>query len=157
MTEPLYSEILPRLFQSGTDDYDTLGYAKCHSEYRARGPFDSVVCLYGAANPSGHEVREQRFAFYDAELDERHIPEILDLSEWLHAGWKSGKVVASKCQAGWNRSGLVMALVLMLEGYSASDAIDLIRERRSPHALSNGWFVDFLYLYEAEQKMLQKS
>jgi protein-tyrosine phosphatase len=47
----------------------------------------------------------------------------------------------SRCQAGVNRSGLVMALTLMRHGLSATDAISVIRERCGPAALSNRHFV----------------
>ena len=54
---------------------------------------------------------------------------------------------------GWNRSGLVLALVLLLDGYSADEAIELIREKRSPYALSNSSFVRFIKdVYETEFK-----
>jgi protein-tyrosine phosphatase len=69
----------------------------------------------------------------------------------LHSQWKLGKVVAGKCQAGLNRSSLVVALVLLKEGYSATDAIDLIRKKRSKYALFNTYFVDFIYeVYDLE-------
>jgi protein-tyrosine phosphatase len=53
-------------------------------------------------------------------------------------------------QAGINRSGLVTALVLMLDGYGARDALGLIRERRSPFALCNDAFVDWLLTQAAD-------
>ncbi len=56
----------------------------------------------------------------------------------------SVKRVLIRCQAGWNRSGLITSLVLMRAGYSAQEAIDLIRERRSHHALCNQTFEQFL-------------
>jgi protein-tyrosine phosphatase len=62
----------------------------------------------------------------------------------LRSEWKSGKKVLVRCQAGWNRSGLVTALALMKDGHKAKDAIDLIRARRSPHALCNEDFVRYL-------------
>jgi protein-tyrosine phosphatase len=43
-----------------------------------------------------------------------------------------------------NRSGLIMALVLIREGYTAEDAINLIRANRSKHALFNGRFEKWL-------------
>jgi hypothetical protein len=55
-----------------------------------------------------------------------------------------GERVLIRCQAGVNRSGLVTALVLMLDGYSAREAIELIRERRAPAVLSNRHFVQWL-------------
>jgi protein-tyrosine phosphatase len=43
-----------------------------------------------------------------------------------------------------NRSGLIMALVLIREGYTADEAINLIRAKRSKHALFNGRFEKWL-------------
>jgi len=54
------------------------------------------------------------------------------------------KKVATRCQMGWNRSSLIVALVLLEEGYKAQEAINLIREKRSPAALCNPEFVRFL-------------
>ena len=52
--------------------------------------------------------------------------------------------VLVRCWMGLNRSGLVVALVLMRLGYSAADAIDLIRTQRSRFALCNPLFVQYL-------------
>ncbi len=141
----LYSEILPNLFISGTLDEDVVQRGKTSRALSEPSPFDSVVCMYGHANPIGYYVREQRFGIADAELDEASKPEIIQLAEWLHSEWKQGKSVAGKCQAGLNRSSLIVALVLLKEGYTATEAIDLIRERRSQDALFNSHFVDFIH------------
>jgi hypothetical protein len=140
----LYSEILPNLFISGTADHDVVQRGKSLQQLAELSPFDSIVCLYGHANPAGYYTREQRYGIADAELEEESIPEILQLADWLYSEWEKGKRVAAKCQAGLNRSSLVAALVLLKEGYSAEEAINLIREKRSPHALFNPHFVKFI-------------
>ncbi len=147
----LYSEILPNLFISGTLDEDVVQRGKSIYSLAQPAPFDSVVCMYGHANPIGYYVREQRFGIADAELDEDSKPEIRQLAQWLHSEWKSGKRVAAKCQAGWNRSGLIAALVLLHEGFTHEEAIALIREKRSPNALCNPHFVAYIKeVYEAD-------
>ena len=149
--ENLYSEILPNLFISGTLDEDVVQRGKSTLSLAQPAPFDSVVCMYGHANPIGYYVREQRFGIADAELDEESKPEIRQLAQWLHSEWKQGKRVAAKCQAGWNRSGLIAALVLLQEGFTSDDAISLIRQKRSPNALCNPHFVAFIReVYEQE-------
>lgn len=45
---------------------------------------------------------------------------------------------------GYNRSGLLAAFILLRLGVKADDAIDLIRQRRSPFALCNAHFVDLI-------------
>jgi hypothetical protein len=149
--ENLYSEILPNLFISGTLDEDVVQRGKSTLSLAQPAPFDSVVCMYGHANPIGYYVREQRFGIADAELDEESKPEIRQLAQWLHSEWKMGKRAAAKCQAGWNRSGLIAALVLLHEGFSSDEAIALIREKRSPNALCNPHFVAYIKeVYEKE-------
>lgn len=147
----LYSEILPNLFISGTLDADVLENPMSYRELLNSTPFDSCVTLYGHARPFGYYVREQRFGIPDAELDPMSEPEVRQLATWLHSEWKAGKKVAGKCQAGWNRSSLIVALVLLQEGFSAEEAIALIRAKRSPNALSNPHFVRFIKNEEARR------
>ncbi len=54
-----------------------------------------------------------------------------------------GKVLLH-CSAGINRSALVMGLVLMRKGFSARDAINLMREKRSSMILMNKVFEKYL-------------
>ncbi|CAM5329206.1 hypothetical protein SALBM311S_07625 [Streptomyces alboniger] len=55
-----------------------------------------------------------------------------------------GRKVLVRCYHGYNRSGLVVAHALIRQGRSADDAIRLIRARRSPWALHNELFVEYL-------------
>ena len=142
--ENLYSEILPGLWQGGTHDFDTLEFPKTYAFRNEDKQFDSVATLYAVAHPVGWGISERRFGFPDAELDERNLGEIHAIADWVYEEWKSGKKVLVRCQAGWNRSGLVTALALMKDGHKANDAIELIRARRSPHALCNENFVRYL-------------
>jgi hypothetical protein len=48
------------------------------------------------------------------------------------------------CQAGLNRSSLVAARALVLDGMTADEAISLIREKRSPACLCNPAFERWL-------------
>jgi protein-tyrosine phosphatase len=60
-----------------------------------------------------------------------------------------GHKVLVCCDAGMNRSGLVVARTLIHRGMPPERAVALIRERRDPAALSNAAFVKWL-LQEAE-------
>jgi len=144
--EELWSEVLPGLWQGGTGDAEDMGYRLAPG---ARGlvtnqDFDTVMTLYANALPVGWFVKEYRYGVYDSDMKDFDAPELFELVKKAHADWKQGKRVLIRCQAGWNRSGLVMALVLMREGYEAQEAIDLIREKRSRNALCNKHFVSFL-------------
>ena len=145
-TQPLWSEVLPGLWQGGTGDEEDMNYYLSSS---AKGlvtnkHFDTVVTMYAYALPADWFVKELRFAVYDSNMKDFDAEELFELVKIAHTDWRAGKRVLIRCQAGWNRSGLVMALVMMREGYGAREAIDLIREQRSSHALCNKTFESFL-------------
>ena len=137
----LFSEILPNLFMGGTDDFDIVQFGKRLPELHERQEFDAVVTCYSYAQPMSWYVHENRYGFADGPLNPETFAKTQELASWLHAEWKAGKKCLSRCQAGLNRSGLVIALVLMLDGYSADDAISLIRAKRDRNALFNLDFV----------------
>lgn len=128
-----WNEIAPGLYQGGSHYY----------EPRELAFFDSVLTLYGSAEPARWPTEERRFHC----LDGRDLPDPDALAtnvDWVYDRWQRRQRVLVRCQAGLNRSGLVVALVLYKAGYSASDAISLIREKRSPYALCNPRFVEHL-------------
>lgn len=145
--EVLWSEIMPGLWQGGTDDFDLIDTAK---HYRTKFPFitvddfDTVVTLYADALPADWFVREVRYGFWDSNVDHFDTEELFDLVRLAHSDWKRGKRVLIRCQAGWNRSGLITALVLIREGIHPRTAIDLQRERRNKWVLCNDEFEKWL-------------
>ena len=155
--QDLYSEILPGLWQGGTHDFDTLEFPKQYPIWNQKKDFDCVATLYAVAHPVGWGISERRFGFPDSALDENNLPDIHAMVDWVYDEWKSGKKVLVRCQAGWNRSGLVTALALMKDGHKAKAAIDLIRARRSPHALSNTYFVRYLENLTSKSKVSRQS
>ncbi len=66
------------------------------------------------------------------------------MAETVLAALRAGRRTLVRCHAGYNRSGLVVAQTLVGLGYDAPTAVKIIRERRSPFALNNGVFVDYL-------------
>lgn len=140
----LYSEILPGLFMGGTADNDVVDIAKPLRNLNEVQEFDSVVTCYSWAQPMSWYVHENRYGFSDGPIDEKTFAKVNELADWLHKEWKSGMRCLSRCQAGANRSGLVLGRVLMIEGYTAKEAINLIRSKRGPYALFNDHFVRYL-------------
>ena len=134
-----YSEIVPGLWQGGTDDRDGCSTSGGVDE------FDAVVTLYAWADPCCWGTEELRYGFPDATSDLADMVRVVRAARWAYERWQSGDRVLVRCQAGLNRSGLVTALVLMLAGTPAGDAIALIRARRSPAALINASFVGWLH------------
>lgn len=139
MPDELWTEVLPGLWQGGTDDDDTIDVA-AKTYYGTpnitKAEFDAVVTLYAWARPVDWEVEELRWGFYDSQ----ELPEWEKLAaavNWAYIRWQNGQRVIIRCQAGLNRSGLITALVLIRHGWSADSAIQLLRDTRSPWVLCN--------------------
>jgi hypothetical protein len=150
---PVWSNVLDGLWVGGTDDNDTLGDYRAWSGGQAFITpefFDTVVTMYQYANPVDWLVKEYRYCIYDSDVNHFDWAELFATAKFAHTEWQSGKRVLIRCQAGLNRSGLVTALVLIREGYSPEEAISMIRERRSPDALFNRQFVEFLKTIDVE-------
>lgn len=150
MPVDLHSEIVPALWMGGTADEDWIHYPAPREELSEPAPYDAVVTLFAWAQPMTWGVEELRYGFGDCELDGANLPRILKAARWAHERWRAGERVLVRCQAGINRAGLVTALVLMLDGRSPREAIEVIRRRRSPLALCNDAFVDWLLTDAAE-------
>jgi protein-tyrosine phosphatase len=149
--EPLWSEVLPNLWQGGTAGNDEIIYGTPDPNARiTKADFDTVITMYAYAQAADWHVRELRYGIYDSDMKDFDFPELFEVVRSAHKDWLKGKKVLIRCQAGWNRSGLITALVLIRNGMPAQEAIDLIRQTRSPHALCNDDFVGFLLKQEAE-------
>lgn len=138
------TEIVPGLWMGGTRRDETIGVAQPMVGYSPERDFDAVLTLYAWAAPVGWGIEERRFGFPDRQVIKEYIPVINDLAEWTFRQWVSGRRVLIRCQGGMNRSGLLVALVLIRIGRSPDDAIELVRERRHPWALNNHSFVELI-------------
>lgn len=152
--DALWTEIRPNLWLGGTADDDTVAdprdgirkmdYFDIFAGQVTDEHFDAVVTVYAWAQPVDWNVEELRYGFYDG-VDAVDPETLTELANWAYRRWSAGKRVLIRCQAGLNRSSLVMALVLMRDGASATEAITEIRSRRSRHCLNNSHFVDLIY------------
>lgn len=152
----VWTETVPGLWQGGTIDRfagkEWYEHERIFGKEITKKDFDCVYTLYASADPVDWFVREYRFGFYDAGLED-FDPEsnLLDIVKMAHKDWKSGKKVLIRCQAGLNRSGIVMALVLIRDGYEPADAIQLMRDKRSRFVLCNRHFEQYLLNLSDEQ------
>jgi|APCry1669189000_1035189.scaffolds.fasta_scaffold19939_2 protein-tyrosine phosphatase len=151
-----HTHIQNGLWMSGTADDDTIyeqDRSKCldSSDY-----FDSVVTLYSHANPVPWNIQEMRYGFPDSHVQDIDLVRLGEVVVWAYKKWQAGDRVLIRCQAGLNRSGLVMALVLMYNGATSVEAIRWIRKRRSADALFNANYVAWLRKHGASYiKMLK--
>lgn len=145
----LYSEILPNLFMGGTADEDVIHQPATRLR-RSDLPFDAIVTMYAWAQPADWRVQEFRYGVPDAAIADIDLDRLRQAVEFGFNRWQAGDRVLIRCQAGLNRSGLVTALILIRSGYSAAQAIELIRTNRAEIALFNQEYESWL-INEAEQ------
>ncbi|MGW2395715.1 protein-tyrosine phosphatase family protein [Kitasatospora sp. NPDC001664] len=140
--EQPWNEIVPGLWMGGHVWTDRTG--ELHLAV-VGGEFDLVASLYrspghGPAPGVEHLVAEMP----DARLTGAQLRAAERLAASVTGAVRSGRTVLVRCHSGYNRSGLVTAQALVGLGHRVPDAIDLIRRRRSPWALNNEVFVQYL-------------
>jgi protein-tyrosine phosphatase len=79
---------------------------------------------------------------------EPNAPRIRQLAEFVNLFKEQGPTLVH-CSQGFNRSALVVALSLMISGWSAQAAIELLREKHHREVLKNETFVEFLHAHAA--------
>jgi protein-tyrosine phosphatase len=149
MYPQLHSMIVPNLFQGGTDDLDVIHLAQTNTRPRVDLPFDAIVTMYAWARPADWNIQEFRYGVPDASISDIDLNRLRQAVEFGYDRWKAGDRVLVRCQAGLNRSGLVLALILIKDGLTPQEAINRIRENRGSDALFNADFHDWL-LQEGE-------
>lgn len=110
--------------------------------------FDAVISVFDWTTDSREDWLPNRgiphisVPFSDgAHIPKAKVEMLADQIEF----WNTRGSVICRCQAGLNRSALVVARWLMKHrGFTAGEAISLIREKRSPDCLFNKEFVNYL-------------
>ena len=139
-----WNEIRPGLWMGGHFWTDRAG------EYQAAvagSEFGLVVSLFTAPGhgPDPH-VEHLVVPVPDAPLSAGQIGSVQQAAHRVtRALREEGRTVLVRCHSGYNRSGLVVAQVLVdLDGHDPAEAIALVRRRRSPWALHNETFTAYL-------------
>lgn len=81
---------------------------------------------------------------YDSRTDPIDIDTVDEMSTKVVEALAEGGNVLVHCQAGINRSNLIAASALVKMGYTPTEAIGLLREKRSSLVLANKTFEDYL-------------
>lgn len=134
-----WSQIIPNLFMGG---HDYLAPDGAVSDVVVGDEFDLVLSLYsryGYGPAVGVTRRYGRIP--DGILNADDLDIVTRFADLGADAVRSGKRVLSRCQAGYNRSGLLAAFILLRLGHGPDEAVGLIRTRRSPFALCNESFV----------------
>lgn len=120
--------------------------------------FDMVISMAGRGM-SGQRVMgslmDNHHSFYisDAKLGPLEMSFVSEAKDLVAQGIVDDMKILVRCQMGLNRSGLVVALTLLDQGFTPAMALSLIRAKRSPDALSNPWFVEYIHSYAAHLGM----
>lgn len=148
-TDAEWSEIIPGLFQGG-HFYDIAGQ-QFTTVLRGVRKFDRVVSLYtlpwAKSTVPDEDIPHTVYEFRDDivnGLDEETIVRLNEIAGEVAAQVEMGEKVLVRCQAGYNRSGVVCALALMRMGMSPIAAIGLLRDRRSQLVLCNEKFEEYI-------------
>ncbi|MFE2144828.1 protein phosphatase [Streptomyces sp. NPDC059456] len=80
----------------------------------------------------------------DRPLTAEQIHAVQQLARTAARAVRDGRTVLVRCHSGYNRSGLVVAQALIELGWETTTAVETIRRNRSPFALHNRIFEEYL-------------
>ena len=144
LTSSPWDEIVPGLWQGCHHYLDPEGEID-HAVVLPLDDWDLIVSLYSRPGYGPFDDTEHvKISIPDGELDADELEQARETAEHVAAAVLDDRKVLVRCQAGLNRSGLIIALALRHLGYSPDDAIAQIRRRRSPNALFNTAFVAYI-------------
>ena len=137
-----WDEIVPGLWMGGHYWTDPAGELQ---PVVVGGEFDMVVSLFtrpghGPQPGVEHLVAEMP----DGPLSSDQIDAVRQTAHATAHAVRNGRTALVRCHSGYNRSGLVVAQALVHLGHEATAAIRLVQQKRSPWALNNETFRDYL-------------
>ncbi|MFC5212330.1 protein-tyrosine phosphatase family protein [Streptomyces coerulescens] len=149
-----WSEIVPGLWMGGHEFRGRSGQLEFAV---VRDEFDLVQTLLrlpGHGPDPG--VEHHVWPIPDGPLDGTQLAGVIRLAEAACEAMDEGRRVLVRCYHGYNRSGLVVAHALVRRSHPVERAIRLIRSRRSPWALHNELFVDYLRAGLSTARLLEE-
>lgn len=137
-----WDEIMPDMWMGGM--YFGPQMTPCAPD----GQFDVVVSMAGrgamATRANNPDVIQHLFYIDDGQLGPLEMQYVMEAAQLVSEYWAEGDKILVRCNMGLNRSGLIVALALIDHGNEAQKVIDRIREKRSPNALCNEWFIKYI-------------
>ncbi|MFB7115126.1 protein phosphatase [Streptomyces sp. NPDC056291] len=149
-----WSEIVPGLWMGAHEFRTNSGQLELAV---VRNEFDLVQTLLrlpGHGPDPG--VEHHVWPIPDGPLDGTQLAGVMRLARAACDALDQDRRVLVRCYSGYNRSGLVIAHALVRQGRSTEEAIRLIRARRSPWALHNELFVDYLRTGLSTARLLEE-
>lgn len=124
-----------------------LWFGGCVNGVKLSTRFKYVVAL---SHSTRYEISPETTRVEFPFDDDYYMPDIerlIQVARQVNEFRKKGMTLVH-CQMGLNRSGLVVALALILGGMPAKEAITLLREKRMSEVLCNYTFEDWLLNYQ---------
>ena len=136
--EDPWNEVGPWLWMGGHS-------ARVRNRSSSRREFELVLSLYELEGHGPPPGIEHHFAeMPDGPLTEAQLADVERFAGLAAEAVRAGRRTLVRCHAGLNRSGLVVAQTLVGLGLGVPAAIERVRQRRSPWALHNQLFVQYL-------------
>ena len=130
---PFISEITPGFYQGG-----------CENGLVIPENIEYVISLYKWERYKKPATVKAFFEYTMLDsLDVAGRDEIVEIATLVNQCRKQGPTLVH-CQAGLNRSGLIAATAMILDGLTPKEAITTLREGRSPAVLCNPAFEEFV-------------
>ena len=122
---------------------DNLWVGGCMDGLRLPGEILHIISLYPWEAYELHEDLRSALAVKLYDADTPPSEQIGAIAQWVNF-CRADAPTLVHCQAGLNRSALIVSKALMLDGMAPRDAISLLREKRSPAVLCNVSFERWL-------------
>ncbi|XMN05130.1 protein phosphatase [Streptomyces griseobrunneus] len=107
--------------------------------------FDLVISLFTRPGHGPHPGVDHLISeIPDGPLTAEQLHSVQQLAVTAAEAVRNDRTVLVRCHSGYNRSGLVVAQTLIELGQDPATAIELIRQSRSPWALNNQTFEQYL-------------
>ncbi|NUR61074.1 MAG: protein phosphatase [Catenulispora sp.] len=107
--------------------------------------FDAVYSLHTRAGHGPADgVRHLVLEVPDGVLTAAQLRAVDRFAATAARDFADGQRLLVRCRAGMNRSGLVVASILIRSGFPLPDAVATVRRRRAAGALNNAHFVAYL-------------
>ena len=136
---PFISHIEGNLYQGGIDSSLKLKLPHFFKHVISVYPWESYVIE--------HNLRSHlSVMMYDST--EQDTGQVDAIADWVNACIADGPTLVH-CQAGLNRSSLIVGRTLMFTGFTADEAIATIRNKRSSACLCNPAFEEYLRSLDA--------
>jgi protein-tyrosine phosphatase len=109
--------------------------------------FMHLVTLYPEEQYSVDHTLHSSLAVVLRDTLDQGFEEVDDIARWVNTCLRSGPTLVA-CQAGLNRSGMIVARSLMMRGMTGGGAVELIRRARSRACLCNPSFYRWIVSHD---------